>query len=389
MSAVRRAVGGRCGLAGARALKCAAGVATLVAAAGAMPSLAAPSSSPSPSPGLHFTHQDWELACDNARTCRAAGYQADADELTVSLLLTREAGPGTPVRARLQLGAYGEEAESAAAPALGPGRLKLSVNGQALGTLPWLDEGDAFGFTPAQLQAVLKALPRPNARIELSHAGQVWRLSDQGAAAVLLKMDDAQGRVGTPGALARRGTRPETQALPPLPAPVVRAARVPQPLAAGGGRTAAQAMGLSPQAFAALRDALLQDTDAEQLRATRDGEGAEPPSLDAQPLGGGKWLLSTLCWSAAYNFGSCAWVVNARAPHQPVLVTDSASDIAGGEISAAHKGRGLGDCWGRSTWTWDGSRFVLTSESTTGQCKLIAPGGAWELPTWVSRVVQP
>ncbi len=25
--------------------------------------------------GLAFTHHDWELACDNTRTCRAAGYQ--------------------------------------------------------------------------------------------------------------------------------------------------------------------------------------------------------------------------------------------------------------------------------------------------------------------------
>ena len=27
--------------------------------------------------GVSFTHNDWTLACDNTRTCRAAGYQRD------------------------------------------------------------------------------------------------------------------------------------------------------------------------------------------------------------------------------------------------------------------------------------------------------------------------
>ena len=27
--------------------------------------------------GLHFSHKDWEMACDNTGTCRASGYQSD------------------------------------------------------------------------------------------------------------------------------------------------------------------------------------------------------------------------------------------------------------------------------------------------------------------------
>ncbi|NBD19090.1 DUF1176 domain-containing protein [Aquabacterium fontiphilum] len=57
--------------------------------------------------GVSFGHLDWELACDNTRTCRAAGYQPEEAGLAVSLLLTRAAGPGTPVQARLTLGDYG------------------------------------------------------------------------------------------------------------------------------------------------------------------------------------------------------------------------------------------------------------------------------------------
>lgn len=332
--------------------------------------------------GVAFTHHDWDLACDNTRTCRAAGYQADAEELPVSLLLTRAAGPGTPVQARVALGSYGDEAEAVSAPARGAGRLKLRVNGKALGAMTWLDAQDSFSFNRAQMQAVLHALPRPNARIEFSHGHNVWRLSDRGAAAVLLKMDEFQGRIGTPGALARPGNRSEDLAFPPVLMPVVKAARVPeQPK----GRTAEQVLGLSPKAQAALREALLKDLeDAEAL--SPEGEEGQ---LSFEPLGGGKWLVGTLCWSGAYNRGSCVWVMNERPPHRPELVTDSASEFGNGMISASHKGRGLGDCWSHDEWTWDGHAFVLTSQSSTGQCKLVTPGGAWDLPTLVTRVVQP
>jgi len=59
-----------------------------------------------------------------------------------------------------------------------------------------------------------------------------------------------------------------------------------------------------------------------------------------------------------------------------------------GEISASHKGRGLGDCWSRSSWIWDGTRFVLAYEGTTGLCRSV-PGGTWELPTHVTTVREP
>jgi hypothetical protein len=323
--------------------------------------------------GVSFGHRDWELACDNTRTCRAAGYQPEEAELAVSLLLTRAAGPGTPVQARLTLGDYGDEDQAASDPARGPGLLKLRVNGKALGTLPWLTEHDTFGLSPAQLQAVLKALPRPNARIEFSHGRHVWRLSDQGAAAVLLKMDEFQGRLGTPTALARPGNQPETQALPPLPTPVLRAAKLP-PAAAPSARLQA-----------AVRAELKKNEDAdEEFRIdSEDGQ------LSFQPLGGGHWLVSKLCWRGAYNAGSCAWVVNERKPGQFEPVTDSASDIGEGEIWASQKSRGLGDCWHHQVWTWDGHHFVQTRDSSSGQCKLVTPGGAWDLPTLVTDVVKP
>jgi hypothetical protein len=71
---------------------------------GIVPGLASP-----PPEGIAFEHGDWMLACDNTRTCRAAGYQKEAgDTLPVSILLTRLAGPRQTVTGELMLGQYDE-----------------------------------------------------------------------------------------------------------------------------------------------------------------------------------------------------------------------------------------------------------------------------------------
>ena len=44
--------------------------------------------------------------------------------------------------------------------------------------------------------------------------------SSTGASAVLLKMDEYQGRIGTPGALVRKGTKAEAAVPMPTPVPV-------------------------------------------------------------------------------------------------------------------------------------------------------------------------
>ena len=54
--------------------------------------------------GLFFEHKDWQTVCDNTRTCRVAGYQADGAEPAVSVLLTREAGRGRAVSGQVMLG---------------------------------------------------------------------------------------------------------------------------------------------------------------------------------------------------------------------------------------------------------------------------------------------
>lgn len=326
---------------------------------------------PAAAEGVRFVHKDWELACDNTGTCRAAGYQEDSAELPVSILVTRTAGPGSRAEVQLMLGDY---SSPPAVQALPPHpALTMRLNGRSVGVVRLGENSLTGSLSPAQASVLLKALPGDRAEVSWRYGDAEWVLSDQGARAVLLKMDEAQGRLGTPSALVARGQRDEGQVPGPRPTPQLQAAAVPPTSEADRSWPARQ----GPALLAALR-ATVADGNCDRLM-----EGT-PSDWEVRRLSAQQLLVSTGCWLGAYNFGAGAWVVNERPPFAPVLVTESASDIGDNEVTASHKGRGLGDCWGSESWAWDGTRFARSAAHTTGQCKFIAAGGAWDLPTWVT-----
>lgn len=339
--------------------------------------LAAAGASAADPAALSFSHHDWELACDNTRTCRAAGYQRDDAELPVSVLLTRKAGAGEAVSGQLQIDVGQDEARLKKLPA--QLNLAMTVNGQGQGTVVVPTDKLRADLSPAQVSALLASLTRKS-RIEWSAGELRWTLSDQGAAAVLLKLDDFQKRVGTQGALARKGAAGEEGVLPPLPAPVLKLGAL---LAKARPDDARLARKPPAELLNALRDSVdgKQQEECNLLIETRDAE----VTLEVHRLTGSKLLVSTPCWLAAYNSGNGMWIVNDKPPYQPVLVTTAATEFSAGVISSAHKGRGIGDCWSHEEWAWDGRRFVQTQRSSTGLCKGF-PGGAWELPTLVMEL---
>jgi hypothetical protein len=324
--------------------------------------------------GLYFSHNDWELACDNTGTCRAAGYQSDEDESTVSVLLTRKAGPRRPVTAEMMIGDYDDEDALSRLPSVF--KVSMRIDGQDLGQLSVRKDTLTAELSSTQTDALLAALPRTST-IEWRAGELRWRLSGKGAAAVLLKMDDFQGRLGTPGALVKKGTLSDDKVLPPLPAPVVTAASLSKPRP--GDETLA---GKILQALRESHHATDKDDDCPDLMEGEGGKG----KLSITRLTSTKLLVSTQCWAAAYNAGDGYWVVDDAPPYHAVPVTTYGTDYSAGSISASQKVRGLGDCFAANTWTWDGKQFVHTEASTTGMCKLIAPGGAWSLPTLVTDV---
>ena len=316
-----------------------------------------------------FAHKDWQLACDNTRTCRAAGYQRDDVEgNAVSVLFTRAAGPATRIQGELQLGDTDDSLPH-------PARVRLSIAGKPAGTIALDDRSNHAELPPAIVAALLKALAGSGA-IVFSNGGDTWTLSGEGASAVLLRMDDLQGRIGTPSAIVRKGTASEAGVLPPLSMPVVQAVPIPK-LPRSGDEALAKRIVAS---LGAVEDCdLLHGPDAQ-------GEPVEAPAL--WHLDGARVLVSAPCWRAAYNTGDGYWVANAKPPYDATLVTASGTDFDENiGITSQEKGRGIADCLGNETWTWNGREFVHTEESTTGMCRGVMLGGAWNLPTVVAKVL--
>lgn len=327
-----------------------------------------------PDAGLSFSDNDWQLVCDNTRTCRAVGYHSDDDEMAVSVLLTRKAGPRQPVTGEIMIGRYDENEALNKLPSVFT--LSMRINKRVVGQVVIRKDSLVVNLSAKLVDALLVSLPRDNS-IEWVAGVYTWHLSDKGAAAVLLKMDEFQGRVGTQGALFKKGSRHDNAVLPPLPEPVVIAAPLAKPLA-GDDRLVTE----NSEAIRKSLRATVKNDDCSVLTEDQAGEA----KLLITRLTDTKMLVSTECWSGAYNFGNGYWVINDRPPYHPVLVTTSGSEYSDGTIHASHKGRGLGDCWSSNAWTWNGKQFIHTASSSTGMCKLLAPGGAWFLPTIITNV---
>ncbi|EOW2138718.1 DUF1176 domain-containing protein [Stenotrophomonas sp. GD03908] len=326
-----------------------------------------------PAKSLYFQHHDWVAACDNTRTCRAAGYATDEDS-TLSVLLTRKGGPNQAIQGRLSL----QPEEGQPQP---KGALHLRIQQQDLGVLaPAKGEG-THSLNAAQTSALLSALVRDGGVSVTDGAGRRWPLSDKGAAAVLLKIDEYQGRLGTPGAVMRKGSTPESSVPAALAVPVVRKAAT---VDSTPGDPAFARLAASPALRAALRASLKDDSCDGLLETDADVPLSNSP-LQIQRLDAQHVLVNVQCWRAAYNTGDGYWVARPEAPYQAQWVTSDAIDYADGQIIAAQKGRGLGDCISQNTWTWDGTRFIATSEVAAGLCRGV-PGGTWELPTLVTEV---
>ncbi|MFC0035999.1 DUF1176 domain-containing protein [Cardiobacterium valvarum] len=156
---------------------------------------------------VSFTHGDWQINCDNTHTCRVAGYQTDdGEKAPVSVLLTRAAGADAPISGKISLLTADESPL--------PDHITFTLDGKNLGELhPDKNNGEAE-LNAAQIEALLAALQAPRADIQFSGGKTQWQLSAAGASAVLLKWDEAQGRLQTASAvtLKQRGKKAVTVA---------------------------------------------------------------------------------------------------------------------------------------------------------------------------------
>lgn len=325
--------------------------------------------------GISFQHGEWELRCSNTGTCMAAGYQTDDENLSTSILLTRQAGAATTVQAQYMLAAeYGEELDEAKT-----NNIHFYINNKDLGKLKPSSEVHLTGVLNQIQRNALLAKVGQDVKIEFKNAHYRWQVSDQGMTATLLKMDEFQKRIGTTAALVKKGSANESKVLAAQPAPSIKKVKTSeQPYLSLKSDNAAYR-----SVYSKLIQALPNKTEEDQdvcsmFRATDEQQDNDydDKSIELYKLSGGKVLATALCWRGAYNAGIGAWVIDQSLNGKAEFVFESMTDVLSGKLMSAHKGRGLGDCWGGEDWTWDGKRFIQSSDWDSGRCKGV-PGGTW------------
>ncbi|WP_115719882.1 DUF1176 domain-containing protein [Gallaecimonas mangrovi] len=303
-----------------------------------------------------FRYKDWDTQCDNVGTCRTAGYTSIGDNIgsNAALVFTRHAGPKQPVYGSLYLDSFDR---SSAAPPI----FSLWLNGKSLGEVP----ADLV-LTASQVTALVNALPG-SAHIAVKGASKTWHISDAGASAAFRKIDVVQQRLNTPTAMLVKGSRAESQVPVGPKLPHIRAAKVIDNKA----RIVKKDDPLYRPLAALMTTALHHYCDMPD--SFRQGS-AYLQQIHYARLSSDKALVMQMCWTAAYNEGYLALLINTKPPYQPERVTDSASYYSGATLMLEQKGRGYGDCRTFKRWDFDGSHFVKSGETNDGPCRGI-PGG--------------
>lgn len=310
------------------------------------------------------TYKDWAVACDNTRHCEAVGYQNSETDPAVALWLARDAGPGATFQARLTAR---REDESDV------GALTIQVGQARVTDIP--PEQD---LKPPQVATLLPALIE-GTTAAVSDSRSRWTLSLAGLKAALLYMDDQQGRVGTQGAMVRKGPKSDATVPKGLLPPVVTVAKPPS----------------GPRDDDKLLQAVLAAVPSRDC--WEDLPDSENPFTELNWLSADQVLVQRECLRGAYQGSSKLWIASATAPHSPQalqLSTESGESddliteagFGDGILNSYAKARGVGDCGISRSWAWTGSKFVLIEASEAPLCRGLGAGG-FPLRTWTATVV--
>ena len=326
-------------------------------------------------------YQDWDLVCDNTGTCRMAGYQDESSD-PVSILFTRAAGQNAAVEGKFTILPFGEADRDVQ---VGQD-IEIWLNGKSLGTVKHISDDAPDKLTEEQTKALLSGLKKES-EIRLTYGKTTLKVSDKGAAAAMLKMDEFQQRLNTPSALIRQGQEKHA-VLAPQAAPKIEAVSV------NNRKTTELKRGEKQfdTVLALLRKSNGTNEDAENYCYELHKDDVWNKQITLYPLTKGKVLAEAICSSSAYNYTNYYAVLDGKLSKvEQVLENrynyadyDKNTHIL--KIEGSFKARGLGDCWHGQEAVWNGKTFIRTKEYPSGSCKGF-PGGAWGgLPIFVSEM---
>ena len=320
--------------------------------------------------GIGENYQDWDLICDNTGTCRMAGYQDESSD-PVSILFTRAAGENATVEGKLTILPFGEADRDVQ---VGQD-IEIWLNGKSLGKVKHISDNAPDKLTEEQTKALLNGLKKES-EIRLTYGKTTLKVSDKGAAAAMLKMDEFQQRLNTPSALISQGQEKHA-VLAPKVEPKIDAVSV-------KNRKTIELKHGEKQFNHVL--ALLRKANS------CDDEDITSQDITLYPLTQNKVLAEALCVRGAYQGTNYYAVLDNKLSKVEQVLAEQYNRAEYDEkqgyafVRGTYKGRGVGDCWSSQDAVWNGKIFIRTSEWTTGSCKGF-PGGAWQLPTFVSDII--
>ena len=316
-------------------------------------------------------YQDWDLVCDNTGTCRMAGYQDESSD-PVSILFTRAAGENAAVEGKLTIVPFGEADRDVQ---VGQD-IEIWLNGKSLGTVKHISDDAPDKLTEEQTKALLSGLKKES-EIRLTYGKTTLKVSDKGAAAAMLKMDEFQQRLNTPSALIRQGQEKHAVLAPKVEPQI-------------------DAVSVKNRKTIELKHGEKQyDNVLALLRKAHDGcvdEDLESQDITIYPLTHNKVLAEALCFKGAYQGTNYYAVLDDKLSKVEQVLAEQYNEAGYDEkqgyafVRGSYKGRALGDCLAGQDAVWNGKIFIRTSHWTTGSCKGL-PGGTWQLPTFVSDII--
>ena len=322
-------------------------------------------------------YQDWDLVCDNTGTCRMAGYQEKGDD-PVSILFTRAAGENAAVEGRFTILPFGEADRDVQ---VGQD-IEIWLNGKSLGKVKHISDDAPDKLTEEQTKALLSGLKKES-EIRLTYGKTTLKVSDKGAAAAMLKMDEFQQRLNTSSALIRKGQEKHA-VLAPQAALKIQVAYIKNPSKTELKRGEKQ--------FNAVLALLRKSANSSASDCASLHDDSEQKKITLYSLTQGKVLAEAVCisGSAAYT-GYYAVMDNKLSKVEQVLENQYTFAYYDEKLNAlivegSYKSSTLAESWYGYEAAWNGKTFITTAEYTSGSGKGFI-GGAWGgLPTFVTEL---
>ena len=322
-------------------------------------------------------YQDWDLVCDNTGTCRMAGYQDESSD-PVSILFTRAAGENAAVEGKFTILPFGEADRD-----IQVGQdIEIWLNGKSLGKVKHISDDAPDKLTEEQTKALLSGLKKES-EIRLTYGKTTLKMSDKGAAAAMLKMDEFQQRLNTPSALIRQG-KEKHAVLAPQAAPKIQVAYIKKPSKTELKRGEKQ--------FNAVLALLRKSANSSASDCASLHDDSEQKTITLYSLTHGKVLAEAACLSdGAYYTGYYAVMDNKLSKVEQVLENQYTfarydEKLNTLIVEGSFKSDGIGYSWYGHEAAWNGKTFITTAEYTSGSGKGFM-GGAWGgLPTFVTEL---